>query len=433
MRNGLIVSCLTLLAGAGASFAQEPLSPIPAVDAGGVPDWVHGDNGTPSFGEPAGDKDCEPRFWGGVDYLLWWIKDAPLPPKLVLTGDPTTNNPGALNAGGFPILAGSQVDFGALSGVQATIGAWLDGDHQLGIEVGGFILPQQVKAIRAASNGNGNPVLGFRYFDPPVNGVAAEDVFQASVPPGNPFGVGPFSGSLAVVSDTRFWGTEANAVLGMVRSGGLCLQALGGFRYADLSESLSLQLQSTAIDNGMVNFLGNAFGAPSSIATVDSFQTRNQFYGGQLGLRGEYCLGNLFVEATGKIALGSTHESINILGTSTLFPNPGPLVTVPSGQFAEPSNIGRRTHNEFAVMPEVEIKVGYQVTSWLRATVGYDFLYLSQVVRPGNQVDLIVDDRTNAVNPAFVPGTNGTTFPRPVFEQTSFWAQGLTFGLEFRY
>jgi hypothetical protein len=415
----------------GWTFAQGPMPGYPAVGQQMSPGWASSDIAAPSHS--MGGEDCGPRFWVGADYLLWWFKDGPLPFPFALTGDPTTNNPGALNAGGQPILTGPGVDYGTLSGVRVTAGGWLDSSGELGFEASGFWFPHQTKAYRATSDATGNPVLGLRYLDPPVNGVAPEDIFQASVPPGNPFGVGPFSGSLAVVSRTQLWGTEFNAVACLARDCNLHLQALAGFRYADLSEDLSLQLQSTAVGAGTLTFLGNTLTAPSAVATSDSFRTRNQFYGGQVGLRGEYCLGAFFVAATTKVALGSNHESVNIEGSSSLFPNPGPIVTLPTGQFAEPSNIGRRTSDRFAVMPEAEIKIGYQINSCLRATVGYDFLYLSRVVRPGNQVDLIIDDRTNVVNPGFVPGTTNTTFPRPLFNQTDFWAQGLTFGLEFRF
>ena len=53
-----------------------------------------------------------------------------------------------------------------------------------------------------------------RYLDPPdATGVEAEDAFQASVPFGNPFGVGPFAGGLAVASSSRLWGAEFNGVV----------------------------------------------------------------------------------------------------------------------------------------------------------------------------------------------------------------------------
>src|SRR5262249_44743093 len=37
-------------------------------------------------GEKKKKEDCEPRFWGGVDYLLWQIQNGPLPLPLVTTG-----------------------------------------------------------------------------------------------------------------------------------------------------------------------------------------------------------------------------------------------------------------------------------------------------------------------------------------------------------
>jgi Putative beta barrel porin-7 (BBP7) len=433
VRKGIIASCSLLLASASFTFAQAPqyTNPYPPFEAG--PMWPQNYFNAGYCAVPNCPDCCGPRCWASADYLLWWFKDAPLPAPLVLSGTNDSDNPGALNAGGFPILASHGVDFSALSGMRVTVGGWLGGDSKIGIEGSGFLIPQQTRAYRVASNGTGNPVLGFRYLDPPVNGVFPEDVFQASIPPGNPFELGPFSGRLTVISNTRLWGSEANAIFCLCDGCNFHLQALAGFRYADLQESLSLQSESTAVDGGTLFFNGATINAPGTTAVIDSFQTRNQFYGGQVGLHTECCWGNFLFGATGKVALGSNHESINILGTSTLYPNPGTIVTVPTGQFAEPSNIGRRTHNEFAVMPEGEVKVGYQVTRWLTASAGYDFLYLSRVVRPGSQVDLTVDDRTNVTNGGFVPGTTGTTYPRPLFDQTDFWAQGVSFSLEFRY
>jgi hypothetical protein len=427
MRTRLTASFLLLLtAGAGWGFAQAPPPDL-------SPAW--GDGGA-AFWAPGHDDGHQPCFWVSGEYLLWWVRRDHLPPDLVLTGDPTTDNPGALNAGGRPLPGSpSSVDYGALSGVRVTAGGWLDSDGRLGIEGSGFLLPQQSRTFKAVSDQSGNPVLGFRYLDTPgATTPLAEDVFQASIPPGNPNGVPPASGSVAVISNLRLWGAEANAVAGLANSGSLRLQALGGFRYIDLAENLNLLLQSNALEGGSENFLGASVPAPAGIVTSDIFRTRNQFYGGQLGLRGELTRGSFVVGTTAKVALGSNHETVEVLGSSTLnVPGAAPQ-SVPVGQFAGPTNIGRRTRDEFAVVPEVEVKVGYQLTSWLRATVGYDFLYVSRVVRPGSQVDLFVNDTTNPVNGAFgKPPLDTTVFPRPFFNQTDFWAQGITFGLELRY
>ena len=71
----------------------------------------------------------------------------------------------------------------------------------------------------------------------------------------------------------------------------------------------------------------------------------------------------------------------------------------------------------------------YQVAPSIRIHAGYSFLYWTNVARAGDQIDLNVDARqlpTRAgpgvgVQPAFVLRTN------------DFWAQGVNFGVQFRY
>jgi hypothetical protein len=63
----------------------------------------------------------------------------------------------------------------------------------------------------------------------------------------------------------------------------------------------------------------------------------------------------------------------------------------------------------------------------MRAFIGYDFLYLSSVARAGNQVDL----RTNGS--LITPTPSGPSNPPFAFHGTDYWAQGVNFGLEFRY
>jgi hypothetical protein len=421
MIKGLLGSMVVLLASVTGLLAQSPTTP-------GV--------GAPTTGPIVRESEISgapARVWGSTEYLLWWVKSGPLPYPLVTTGPGDTANPGTAGFGGVPTLTGPTVNFGAQSGARVTLGTWLVSDNSLGIEGTGIFLPKTTKSYRASSDANGNPVLTFRYLDPPdANGVTAEDAFQASVPPGNPFGVGPFAGRLAIVSSTRLWGTEASLIANLADGGNARLQLLGGFRYADLDENLSLQFQRGAIDGAVVVFQGNPFPAPSFVSSVDNFHVRNQFYGGQVGVRGEVQLGSLFVGATGKVALGSTHEMLSISGISSVTTGGGATTAVAGGQFAGPSNIGRYTGNEFTVIPEVEVKVGYQLTRALRCYLGYDFLYWSRVLRPGNQVDLIVDTRADQVDPNFVPGTR-VTFPQPRFNRSDFWSQGLTFGLELNF
>jgi len=65
----------------------------------------------------------------------------------------------------------------------------------------------------------------------------------------------------------------------------------------------------------------------------------------------------------------------------------------PAGLLARPSNSGRSSRDAFAAVPECAVTLGYRVTRWLRATVGYSFLYWSDVARPGDQIDRGLDRR----------------------------------------
>ena len=81
-----------------------------------------------------------------------------------------------------------------------------------------------------------------------------------------------------------------------------------------------------------------------------------------------------------------------------------------------------------AVVPEVALKLGYQVTPGLRIHAGYDFLYWSNVVRPGNVID-------TGINPSQLPPGPlvGASRPAPRLDGSGFWAQGLNLGAVFSF
>jgi hypothetical protein len=168
--------------------------------------------------------------------------------------------------------------------------------------------------------------------------------------------------------------------------------------------------------------------AEGSRATIyDEFVAHNRFNGGQLGLHADIAHGAFFCELSGKVALGQTFEMVRIDGATNI----GGIAT-PGGLYALPSNIGRSTRGVFAVVPEGTVKIGVKLTDSGRFYVGYNFLYLSDCVRPGDQLD-------RTLNTANVPVFNPSGAyvspdrPRSLFSQSDFWTQGLMFGFESRY
>jgi hypothetical protein len=189
---------------------------------------------------------------------------------------------------------------------------------------------------------------------------------------------------------------------------------LGGWRHINLDDTLTVTEAFTAF---------GAAGPDFNFAGVDQFKAQNRFDGAQIGLDGELRYNRWSLGARGMVALGNVNERVNVQGFNVQngVTTQGDLLTVPNG------NIGVFERNRFAWAPEVNFKLGYQVTDHMRAFVGYDILYLSSVVRAGEQVNLAVD-------PTHLGG-GATTAAQPpfAFHSSDYWAQGLNFGLEFRY
>ncbi|WP_299009694.1 BBP7 family outer membrane beta-barrel protein, partial [uncultured Caulobacter sp.] len=83
-----------------------------------------------------------------------------------------------------------------------------------------------------------------------------------------------------------------------------------------------------------------------------------------------------------------------------LYPEPGEdPETRSGGLLAQDSNIGNYERNELSVLPQLGVTLGYKLTERLKLTGGYTFVYWSNVVRPGDQID-------PEVNPGNLPFAN---------------------------
>jgi hypothetical protein len=91
------------------------------------------------------------------------------------------------------------------------------------------------------------------------------------------------------------------------------------------------------------------------------------------------------------------------------------------------------SRDQFAIVPELGLKVGYQLTHQLRFYAGYDLLYISKVLRPGDQIDRGIN--VSQTVQSTIAGNAAATGTRPAFAfaDSDFWAQGINLGLEFRY
>jgi hypothetical protein len=220
-------------------------------------------------------------------------------------------------------------------------------------------------------------------------------------------------------------GTELNGVANLWYEPWFQLDGLIGFRYLELDEGLQLAYNSDRLSD-------SAGTVSLRLGAADQFDGHNRFYGGQVGLRMELRGGPFFLNVAGKVALGNTYEVVRIGGMSVQASPGQPAQVFNGGTLALPSNSGRFARNQFAVLPETTVLFGLLLPKNTRLFVGYNLIYLSEVARPADQID------RNA-NPTQMPLSTrpgpffGPARPAFAFNGTDFWAQGLVFGVEYRY
>jgi len=201
-----------------------------------------------------------------------------------------------------------------------------------------------------------------------------------------------------------------------------------GARYVGLDERLTASVSSL---NARV--FQPALGIPvpvdfiNSMAGFGSFRIRNSFIGPQLGFNAEQHWGPFWVANENKVAVGATIERVSVSGSSVFTTTPtttfvlagiplavngGAPVTGTGGApafgvFAQ----GDRNKTAFAVVPSGNIKFGYDVIDdRLSVTLAYNYLYMSNVGRVGDQI----------------------TSPFGI-RQASLFAQGITLGARAKF
>jgi hypothetical protein len=370
------------------------------------------------------------RLWGEVDYLAWWTQGMSVPP-LVTQGGANDARPGALGQPNTTVLfGGDNILGGSRSGGRAEIGYWLDECHTSGFDGEYLGLEDANDDYRIWSSGN--PVIARPIFNTNTGLPGAELV---AFP-------GLIAGSVGVEAHTDFQTAALRWRWEWIGQGSFCepgdcslcqwgrrVDVTLGYRYVQLDDDLGIREELTT-----TNYVQTVPATPQgSFLIQDSFRTHNTFQGGELGLVFQTRQGRWTLEAAPKIALGNTRESVTINGSTTTTDANGnvtnPNMNPNGGLLALKSNIGDYQRDVFEVVPQTSLKLGYQLTPRLRATAGYDFLYWSRVARAGSQIDL-------AVNPNEVPGAPQTRAPGPpaptfTFQDSGFWAQGLSFGLDY--
>ena len=349
------------------------------------------------------------RVWGGLEYLLFWHKNRTLPtfattspqgtPSAIagVLGQPTTS----------VLFANEEISDEVATGFRTTVGFWLDSDRCFGFGLRYFDMDDQTVGYNAQSDGD--PILARPFFnsDPGEN---AEDALLVAFP-------GIATGGINATSVTDIDGFDAFGRYKLFCGYGNRIDAIVGYQHTEIDDAIRIRHNITSVNGFTHGPVG------TEIQSQDRYQTSNEFDGGEIGFLSEACDGRLTWSLLTKIAFGNMRQGYTIDGsTRTTVPGAG-SAAFPYGLLNLPSNSGSYERDEFAIVPELNVSVAFAVTKSFHLTLGYNFIYWSDVVMANQAID-------TTINPTQVTGgLVGPADPTFIFpESQSFWTQGLSLG-----
>lgn len=372
-------------------------------------------------------------IWVKADYLQWWESGTRVP--ALVTSGPNAANPGYLGTPGTSVLFGDQyINKLSESGGRIAAGIWLNRCETIGLEGEFFGLGEESTSYSLWSDGN--PIIARPFYDVGQT-TPIENVELVAFPRGSDQSA---DGQISVNATTRFYGAGAHFLFTTCRQEGCWTDDCGcqtyhdrfradfvaGYRYLYLADQLNIteQITDTTADAAAPNYL-------DAFLVQDQFATRNWFNGADLGMKFEFQRNRWLLDIFPRIAFGTTHSTVDIGGSTRTTNASGVESTAVGGLLALSTNIGHYEQDEFAVVPEIDLKLGYQFTKHTRLVVGYDFMDWTKVARAGEQIDRSVNS-TLIPNSGVTP-TGDLAHPQFSFQESNFWAQGVNVGVDCRW
>ncbi|MGM0486278.1 MAG: BBP7 family outer membrane beta-barrel protein [Planctomycetota bacterium] len=347
-------------------------------------------------------------YWGSLEFLLWWRESQDLPP--LVTSGPSGRgaaSSGVLGVSGTELLYPREPQLGgARPGGRLSLGAWFDPCQFGGVGTRLFALGESTSYYEQDSSVV--PVLARPFFNVDIG---EEDALQVAYP-------GSTTGSISIGNTSQVSGGDVFYRRMVFESTRRRLDLILGYQFARIDTDLSIMSQQRFVESGGTQQQG------TEIWLSDSFDTRNSYHAGEIGLWGAYDHGPVTWSLLAKVGLGSMNQRTEIAGeTITSVPGLAPAVTN-QGLLALESNSGVFKRNVFAVSPEVALNGTYHLNGWIDLIFGYSFIYWNNVVQPESQIDRFV-------NPTQITGQlEGVARPAFPDSDTGYFVQGVNAGIQ---
>ncbi|MGM0486140.1 MAG: BBP7 family outer membrane beta-barrel protein [Planctomycetota bacterium] len=343
---------------------------------------------------------CNPRpRWASFDALMWWGKGRSVP--VLASGGPDGVLPDA-----EILFGGGDVGTAMAAGARTDFGFWFDQCELLGMGARFWGLDGDSTSFSA--NTDDQPLMFRPFYE--VQAPGSEEAFPVSRPGGN----NPLTGTLDITTSSSVLATEAYLRTSMLAGRGYNLDLTGGYSFLRLDDDLNIHSVSTVVSG--------PFAGPE-LDVLDSFDARNEFHGGAVGLTSEIRHGCWTMTGLAKFSVGNMRQSVRIDGSTHTTTSGGSETTDPGGILAQPTNMGTYTRDKTVWIPEFGVSAAYEVREWLRLTIGYSGVWISDVVFSGDQID-------RGVNSSQFSGGTLVGPARPAFElhSTEYWLHGLNLG-----
>jgi hypothetical protein len=346
-----------------------------------------------------------PELWLSAEALLWFPQARMSPALAVVTpagSVPLIDTPGAT-------IIGEEFGNNLTAGFRGDIGRYFaDGHFGLGGRF--WILGDDEDSFSLSDDGT-NLSIGRPFFN---TFEGFEDaLFVASQLPGT---AGDFVGSISGEASLSIIAAEAYARINLGGGREVHTDLIGGYSYFGIDDDLSITSTSTAL-----SVPGGGTGASRTFR--DSFNTTNDFHGGQIGAETILRRGRWVARSLTKLHLGNMNQQVRIAGSASSIDAAGGPVTDFERGFLAINNQGEFERDVYTFAPEVNLKLGYRFRDHVTFSVGYTFIYWNNVALAGQQIDRLIDGGN--VDPAanFSP-------PGPGHDvvDAGFWVQGIDLG-----
>ncbi len=357
-------------------------------------------------------------FWVRAEYLLWNTSGLTTPPLITTSQVGTSRaDAGVLGLSSTGVLLGNgSISDDTNSGLRIELGTWFESSPGLGAHFAYYSLGDGETSKGFANNGTAILARPFFSIEPSSTGPNSELITFPN----------ELEGNINVSTSTEFDGAEVFAHYVLDQCSTRRIQLLGGYQYNSLNDDLSIS------DFRRVVGPSSGLAIGTTLAEQDRFETKNQFQGLAVGILLSTRQQSLTMDLGMQLGLGNNRTTTRIGGSTTsTVPRVGggsDVSTTAGGLLAQTSNSGVFSDDEFAMIPQLNAGLGYDLHPNVRAVIGYRFLYWSQVARAGEQIDTGVN--LSQLDPG---GPTGELRPRFEQKMTDFIAQGLNVGLDFRF